>query len=1449
MVGTNDVHFLNKEDHFAHDCLCCISMGRLVAEENRMTYPTELYLKSDREMATALASFDGAMENTLRIAGMCDVELDFSKRFAPVYKVPEEFRKTQRGMGVPPMIRPKGVSPLPDLEQAAEQGQDAPGTDHGRDAHATNEDEAYLRELCERGLDWRYGTREVSDEIRQRLEKEIGVIAGKGFCSYFLIVWDFCNYARERGIPVGARGSGVGTMVGYLLGLCNVDPLKFGLLFERFMDPSRNDMPDIDIDICQNGRGEVIDYVRNKYGHVAQIITFGTLAAKAACKDVGRVMGVPLAEIDKLTKLIPSAPPGITLDQAIARVPELKQLVGTDPQIGRVMEIAKKLEGLCRNAGCHAAGVVIADRPLDEFVPLYQDKEGNVLTQYEGPTVEKCGLLKMDFLGLRTLSTLQRSIDLVEQTQGIKLDIEKITYDDPKVLALFCRGETRGIFQFESGGMQDLLMKMQPDRLEDLIAANALYRPGPMELIPSYCNRKHGREEVPRVHPIMDGLLAETYGIMCIHEDARVSMADGTERPIKHVRAGDRVHSLNHETHAFEIRECHGCGPTRRGGGVRVTLENGFSVTLTDDHKVLTYDGMKEAGTLDPATDLVAVGRHLRQDRPTAGRLAPWLGEDEDVAYLLGCLVGDGALSGKGITIATGREENHQKIVQFLNARLPKLKTHAYFAVRSWYLDVSCGELLNEAGYGNRKTKLHHLLEQLDMKVSVWHKRVPEVIFRCDAKARAAFLAGLLDADGCVTATAKGAGVCFFSSASDELLQGVRRLCQLEGVPATLRRRRIQFWDLKGLERLLSPYLQVRRFVGRRTAGATVGWIPRPALLAAVPAGESERHFSARTGILRQGMHHDYPFVKSSTAAKAGIELGDTRFFRIAKIETVEDQQFYGMSVADHHNLVADGIVVKNCYQEQVMQVFNQLGGIELADAYKLIKAISKKKSDVIEKFKPKFLSGAKVNGLNGENAKDIFALILKFGAYGFNKSHSTRYAMVAYQTAYMKTYHPVEYMAALLTFEMGNTDKVVEYIDECRRLTLPDGSRGIKVLPPDVNVSKKDFTPVYQKPEKRGGKREGTIRFGLCAVRGVGEKAVEAILEQREAKGDFASLFEFFERVDSRSVQRATAEALIKCGAFFGMSAARAPMLHALDRAFEMGQQAQSDARAGQLAMFGQPAAGSAAMAESLPKVDEFPQQELLKFEKELLGFYITSHPLTEHQSAVDRYTTATTKEAMEFSEGAEVVIGGMLSAVRPKVAKSGRSAGQKWAILEIEDLDGRIEGMCFSECFADVETRHPEALKKESIVFIRGKVDKRRETPCLMVNDVIPVADSVGKLTTAVVVKLDPLRHPPETVAEVKAMLATHRGNCEVYAQLPGDNCHKVTLRLGRGFAVRPSADLVDDLDRFLGTGSTMLVGEGTKRMKRREKQAQQRLFAGDTAPEEGIADEIEMEAPETD
>jgi DNA polymerase-3 subunit alpha len=1447
LVGTNDVHFLNKDDHFAHDVLCCISMGRLVNEENRLKYPTELYLKSPQEMKEAIGSFDGAMDNTVRIARMCNLELDFSKKYAPVYKVPKEKLDPEFVLRCNPPQNGDGAAP-PDSALSPQS------------SALKQDDEIYLRQLCEAGLVWRYGTTDVDPAVRQRLEYELSVIVKKSFCSYFLIVWDFCNFARDNGIPVGARGSGVGTMVGYLLGLCNVDPIKYNLLFERFMDPSRSEMPDIDIDICQDGRQRVIEYVRNKYGHVAQIITFGTLAAKAACKDVGRVLGVPLAEIDKLTKLIPGTP-GMKLSKAIEQSPELAELYKSDPTIKQVIDLAQKLEGLCRNAGCHAAGVIIADQPLDNFAPLYRDSEGNILTQFEGPIAEKVGLLKMDFLGLRTLTTLTRSLDLEHQTRDTRpvkwapnqapppldpqqrVDIEKVDLADKNVFATFCRGETKGIFQFESGGMQDLLMKMQPDRIEDLIAANALYRPGPMELIPLYCNRKHGKEPVPQVHPIMDAILAETYGIMCIHEDARVAMADGTEKPIKHVSRGDRVHSLNPQSGRFEIKECHGCGPTRRSDGVRIVLENGFAVTLTSDHKVYTFGGMKEAGQLDPAADLVTVGRHLPQESPTARHLAPWLGADEDVAYLLGALVGDGCLTTSGITLATGREQDHRRFVEWCASRLPGLRVHEYFHGRSWYVGISHPALLNDPRFGNRKTRLNHLLDTLGMRVKARQKRVPEILFRCTAKVRAAFLAGLLDADGCTAQSTKGVNVCFLSSTSRQLLEDVRRLCQLEGVPTSIRPNRIQFWDTATLALLLGPHLLVRRFEGKLTEGRSVGWIPRPKLHEAVPAGESYRAFSKRTGIMRAGMVHDFPFVKSSTATKAGIDLGDVRYYRIARIEPVTDQQFYGMSVADHHNLVANGIVVKNCYQEQVMQVFNQLGGIELSAAYKLIKAISKKQADVIAKFQPEFIKGTMAKGVSKEKAEEIFDLILKFGGYGFNKSHSTRYAIVAYQTAYMKTYHPVEYMAAVLTFEMGSTEKVVEYIEECRRLTLPDGSKGIKVLPPDVNVSEKDFTPLYVVDETKAqgkGKRkvepkpQGVIRFGLAAVRGVGEKAVEAISAERKEKGEYKSLYDFTDRVDLRTVQRGTIEALLKCGAFAALGAKRAQLLQVLDRAVEMGQQAQQDKRMGQLNMFAAQSNGAGTprvLGDALPDVDELSDADLLKFEKELLGFYITSHPLTEHQVALENFSTASTKEAMSCGEGVEVLIGGMINRVKKSVTKNGRSAGMTMAMITLEDLEGQIDGVLFAETLADVTKRYAECVAVERIVFLRGKIDRRRETPSVVVNDVLPIEEAIPKLTTSLGLKLDPLRHAPAVTAELDPLLQRHKGNTEVYIQVTTGPNQRVVMKLDRGRFVKPSMDLKNELSHLLGGDCVQFMGAGTRRKK---KQPQPPLFKEEAAAE---------------
>jgi DNA polymerase-3 subunit alpha len=999
LVATNDVHFLEKDDHYAHDVLCCISMGRLITDEARLKYPDQLYLKSPQEMAEALGQFDQAIENTARIAAQCNVELSFGTRHAPVYRVAAEQFKPQYAQ---------------------------------RFAATMADDERLLRQLCEEGLNLRYGTGEISPEIRKRLEYELAIISSKNFCSYFLIVWDFCSFAREQGIPAGARGSAVGTMVGYLLGLGNVDPTQYGLLFERFMDPNRDEMPDIDIDICQDGRAKVIEYVRQKYGHVAQIITFGTLAARAVCKDVGRVMGVPLALTDRLTKLIPAAP-GMNLDKALSQSADLAKLYNEDAQIRKIVDIGKRLEGLCRNAGMHAAGVVIADQPLDELLPLCKSGD-DLLTQYEGPIVDKIGLLKMDFLGLRTLSVLQRSIDLVRQTKGIQVDIEKIDFTDRNVLELFSRGQTRGIFQFESGGMTDLLLKMKPDRLDDLIAANALYRPGPMELIPTYCNRKQRREQVPLVHPIIDRILAETYGVMV--------------------------------------------------------------------------------------------------------------------------------------------------------------------------------------------------------------------------------------------------------------------------------------------------------------------------------------------------------------------------------------------------------------YQEQVMQIFNQLGGIELSAAYKLIKAISKKTTEVIAKFKPDFLAGSQANGVSRDHADELFDLILKFGGYGFNKSHSTRYAIVAFQTAFMKAYHPVEYMAALLTFEMGNTDKVVEYIEECRQVSQPDGTRGIKVLPPDVNDSDRDFTPIYE--SESAGKRKkaaavGVIRFGLMAVRGVGEKAANAVIEERRNRGRFASLFDFCQRIDQRQINRSTIEALIKCGAFASTGARRSQLLAALDGAVEMAQQSQLDQRMGQLNMF---ASGSAAsttapstVVHGLPNLEEFPGAELLKFEKEMLGFYVTSHPLTEHLSALTAYGTATSKEIKTLAQDTEVWIGGMIGRVKRAVTKKGRSAGQPMAIVTLEDLEGQIDGTIFAENLADITKRYPDAIKLEQIVFLKGKVDKRRETPGVVVSDLIPVADAVSRLTRGIKIAVQPPDASADLLGRLKPVLAKHKGNCDLFLQLPANGTSTVIIRLDSQWKVRVTPALKLELEQTLnGHGIIELAGDGTRRIRRLQ---QQKLF----------------------
>ncbi|HBG26750.1 MAG: DNA polymerase III subunit alpha [Planctomycetes bacterium GWF2_41_51] len=954
LLATNDCHFLDASDYEAHDALTCISTGKKVPDTDRLHYPMDVYVKTNAEMREMFADVSEACDNTLVVAERCNVEIDMKTRHAPSFKPPD---KTTA--------------------------------------------EKFLTKLCYEGAEKRYG--KVTKEIKQRLDHELKVIESKGFSSYFLIVWDFCRYATENNIPTGARGSGVGTVVGYCLGLCNVDPIKYDLLFERFMDPERNEMPDIDIDICQDGRSKLLDYVRSKYGHIAQIITFGTMKARAVIRDVCRVLDVPLAEADRLAKLVPSSL-GITLEDALAQEPDLKAAYENNPVTRNVIDIGQRLEGLARHASVHACGVVIADEPLTNFVPLYKDtKSEDIVTQFEGPLVDKIGLLKMDFLGLRTLSVIQHTIDLVESTHGEKIDIEKIDLNDPKVFEIFATGKTKGIFQFESGGMQDLLMRLKPDRVEDLIAANALYRPGPMALIGDFIDRKHGAKwDVP--HQIMREVLEETFGIMV--------------------------------------------------------------------------------------------------------------------------------------------------------------------------------------------------------------------------------------------------------------------------------------------------------------------------------------------------------------------------------------------------------------YQEQVMRICNRLGDIPLRQAYTLIKAISKKQAETISKQKEQFVKGCGEKGLSQKKADEIFELIERFAGYGFNKSHATRYSIIAFQTAYLKAYRPIEFMASLLTYEKGDADKVADYIGECRRM-------GIDVAPPDINESFFDFTVIYQQQHEHKGS-SGLIRFGLAAVKGVGEKAVEQIIAARENIGQFHSLFQFCENVDLRLVNKQVIESLIKAGAFDNLGGSRAQMMAGLETAMKAGASMQTDKASGQMGLFESPEIKKEYAKDhlKLPDVPAWPETQMLAFEKDVLGLYVTKNPLSEHADTISVYSTLNTsqlKDENSSNSGKPVIIGGMVQKIRSIITRNGRNAGAKMAVFTLTDLQGGCEVVMWSDCFAVFGGM----LTVDKILFVKGKIDLTRETPQIICEELIDIEHAATKIAAnrRIDILIEEAAVTKDKIASLKNICAAHRGRSPVYITIKTISGVKVKTMVGKSLAVNPTTDFCRQMENLVGSQNFQL------------------------------------------
>ena len=949
LVATNDCHYLTHADARAQEVLLCIQTGKTMSDTHRMKFATDqFFFKTAQEMAQVFGEIPEALERTVTIAERCNVKIEAMQNSFPEFQVPAGHTIDSYFEAV---AKEGFAARVPVLEARAKQGQ----------------------------------LRKAFSEYETRLTNEIRMIQKMRYAGYFLIVWDFIRYARSQGVPVGpGRGSAAGSLVSYALQITDVDPLQYDLLFERFLNPERVSMPDIDIDFCMRRRGEVIEYVTSKYGrtNVAQIITFGTMAAKAAIKDVGRAMDLPYGEVDRIAKLIP-AQLNITLDEALKQSPQLRAQIESDPRYVDLMEVAKRLEGLARHASTHAAGVVISPEPLTNIVPLYKSNRDEITTQYDMKGLEHLGLLKMDFLGLTTLTVLDDAVRMIEHNRGVHVDLGTLPLDDEPTYKLFARGETTAIFQFESHGMRDILRRYQPTRLEDLTALNALYRPGPIQggMIDDFINRKQGKKRVTFDLPELKEILEETYGVIL--------------------------------------------------------------------------------------------------------------------------------------------------------------------------------------------------------------------------------------------------------------------------------------------------------------------------------------------------------------------------------------------------------------YQEQVMQIANRLPGFSLGEADILRRAMGKKNREEMAAQREKFLSGCAARKVPAKKAEKIFDLMAEFAGYGFNKSHSAAYALLAYQTAYLKTHYPVEFVAALLTSETGNTEKVVKYINEARGM-------GITVLPPDVNSSDLDFTPVGE-----------AIRFGLRAIKNVGENTVKGILEARTELGKFTSIYQFCDHIDIRLLNKRVLESLIKSGAMDTIGARRAQLFAVIDRVVELAQRRQRDRTSAQHGLFGGTAAAEEPADEPLPDLEEWAEQEMLSSEFATVGFYISGHPLAKFAAKLAELGAIDLAAVEGRRNGEEITVAGIVIAMRSMRSRK----GDRWGILTLQDMTGVLEILAFPESFARLDA----VFKSNAPLILKGRVNVEEAGTRLAVIDAKRLEDLAQRAPGLMRVRLDMTALDGQIIDELKKIFVRKPGSCSVAFDLTSSEGATATLHVDQ--RVRPDQELIQEICRLCGENAVQL------------------------------------------
>ena len=1203
LVATNDSHYLNRADAPAHDVLLCIGTGKTVQDTSRMKFMTdEFYVKSAEEMRELFKDVPDACDNTLVIADRIDIKIPEKQFNIPYYPVPQ------------------------DPETA------------GTFAFAEKTDVAYLREVCEAGLIDRYGAQRASSdtELRERFDYELGIINAMGFASYFLIVWDFIKYARDRDIPVGpGRGSAVGSVVSYVLRITDMDPLKFGLIFERFLNPDRISMPDIDTDFCVERRDEVIAYVTDKYGtdHVAQIVTFGTMAARAAVRDAGRALAVPLPDVDRVAKLIPSGPGGLSIENALKQIPELRQAYDASPVTRQLLDTAKSIEGLARHASTHAAGVVISKEKLVDITPLIKLGEDDVNTQYDMGWVERIGLLKMDFLGLRNLTVMKNAQDEIRRTTHPEFDVATIPDDDQKTFDTLSRGDTTGVFQLESDGMRRVVTELKPSNLDDIIALVALYRPGPMEWIPLYISNKHGRSKPRYLHVSLENILQPTNSIPLYQEqimqiardvagftmgqadELRKVMGKKQKEKIpayreKFIKGAFALHqmeeSLASDIFAF-VEPFAGYGFNKCAhGSTEIQLPDGSRTTLSAayDNPPKQIMSMWPDGEIRPHTvaRFVRTGRKaLLLVRTASGRSIKVTPEHRLLTTEGYREVGD-IKAGTELIIAPKRGTENQRVAR-REATIRRNRTAEHRA------RVSRRVAAYQAGRDPEEKRrhilrMHEMYPQLTRRgVAAMHERV-KWLFVNDAQWKARHLEKSIVSTRACYDTGPGYGRCSIASNGMWCASRPERdMCEwlieqnipfeMHKVLATGRICDFYFdgiyWEMDGMDR-------------------------------------SPEYFAAKYGEL--------PYV----------------------VVTPED---FKPAVLRHlglaHAVNGDPIVsIEPCGEAMTYDV-------EMA-----------------------------ADGPLNYIANRIVS----------HNSHAVAYGWIAYQTAYLKANHPRAYLAALMTSVKDKTDKLVEYIDEAKKI-------GLSVLPPDVNESLVDFTVVGE-----------DIRFGLAAIKGAGESAVRAIIAAREKDGRFTDMFDFVKRVDPKNMNRKVFEALIKCGALDSLPGNRAQQLDALESALEVAQRAARDRESGQFSLFGDAEIAHEELKPTLRNLPAPPVLEMLGWEKETLGIFVSGHPLADIADALVRGGAVSVKDLRSREDGDFVNIAGMVTAVRRTMTK----AQQQMLVATIEDMTGTVEAIVFPKNYASLQA----PFVADAIITVKGRV-RFRERRGTQASDDAPVELSI--------------------------------------------------------------------------------------------------------------------------